>query len=125
MNINATIAEINRIKCRSAWNKGIKIYAVMLLGNLKENGYKGRDITSPAILRKSLLNGAADWETFSRGGCALVYCGDIVKTLFTPARYAEYINNRNNDNFTTDYIFDCQRLALQQAEKLIFQSVNF
>ena len=125
MNINKTITEINRIKCRSAWNNGVKVYAVMLLENLKENGYKGRDITSPALLRKSLLNGAADWEIYSRGGCAMVYNGDIVKTLFTPARCAEYLNNCNKDNFSTDYIFDCQRLALQQAERLIMQNVNF
>lgn len=123
MNINATIAEINRIKCRSAWNKGIKVYAVMLLENLKENGYKGRDITSPAILRKSLLNGAADWERFSRGGCALVYNGDIVKTLCTPAIIERY--NSGKLNISTDDIFEWQRQALRQAELLIMQNVNF
>jgi hypothetical protein len=123
MNINATIAEINRIKCRSAWNKGIKIYAVMLLENLKENGYKGRDITSPAILRKSLLNGAADWETFSRGGCALAYNGAIVKTLCTPEIIERY--NSGKLNISTDEVFDCQRQALTQAEKLIINSTDF
>lgn len=123
MNINATIAGINRIKCRSAWNKGIKIYAIMLLENLKENGYKGKDITSSAILRKSLLNGADNWERYSRGGCALVYNGDIVKTLCTPAIIERY--NSGALNVSTDDIFKWQRQALQQAERLIMQNVNF
>lgn len=123
MNINATIAEINRIKCRSAWNKGVKVYAVMLLENLKEHGYHGRDITSPAILRKSLLNGATDWEHFSRGGCALVYNGAIVKTLCPPAIVERY--NSGKLNVSTDDIFEWQRQALRQAELLIMQSVNF
>ena len=123
MNINKTISTINRIKCRSAWNKGVKIYAVMLLENLKENGYKGRDITSPAILRKFMLKGADNWETFSRGGCALIYNGDIVKTLCTPAIIDHY--NSGRLNISADNIFKWQRQALQHAERLIMQSVNF
>lgn len=36
MNINKVIAAVKREKCRSAWSKGVKIYALSLLEDLKE-----------------------------------------------------------------------------------------
>lgn len=54
---------------RSTWEYGVKVYALELLEGLEEkvNGeYINReDLESPALLKKALLNGAADWSQYS------------------------------------------------------------
>lgn len=49
MNINQVIASVKREKVRSAWSKGVKVYALSLLEDLKDN-YSGRDIVNYNIL---------------------------------------------------------------------------
>ena len=86
MNINKVISAVKREKCRSAWSKGVKFYALYLLEDLKEN-YKGREIVNRNILKSAILNGASDWQKYSDGGCALIYDYDIAKTLCSPSEF--------------------------------------
>jgi hypothetical protein len=113
MNINKTIAAIKREKCRSAWSKGVQTYALMLLEELKDN-YSGREICNRVLLTKALLNGASSWEQYSYGGCALIYDGDIAKTLCTPSELKRCKNGERMPNSREGWL-DVQARALGQA----------
>ena len=65
---------------RSAWQRGVAVYATMLLEDFEGDEFVG----SPAD-RKALLNGAANWKQYSDGGCALIYDSDIAETLCSPS----------------------------------------
>ena len=66
---------------RSAWSQGVSKYALDILKELRENGYK--EVPSEKIA----LNGAKDWYQYSEGGLALIYNGDIAKRLCTKSEY--------------------------------------
>ena len=56
---------VEAYEAASAWGRGVKEYASDLLDHVEE-GIKGNlfsdaDILSPNLLKKELLNGAADW----------------------------------------------------------------
>ena len=56
MNKEATLENLKAVKCRSAWSKGVKVYAYMLLDDIFLHGdYKA--ITSFKALHEALLNG--------------------------------------------------------------------
>ena len=81
MNKEATLKNLKAVKCRSAWSKGVKEYAYMLLDEISD--YKS--ITDCKALHEELLNGTPDWKRFSRDGWALVYDEAIAKTLCNPS----------------------------------------
>jgi hypothetical protein len=76
-NIRNTIQ--NR-KARSAWDKGVKLYALELLDNIDD---PDEQLANEKLLYRTLLNGAADWQQYSEGGCALYYDQDIAERLCT------------------------------------------
>ena len=56
MNKEATLKNLKAVKCRSAWSKGVKEYAYMLLDNIfSHSDYKS--ITNFKALHEALLNG--------------------------------------------------------------------
>lgn len=79
MRKNELLEAINKIKARSAWNKGVKIYAYELVEALEVEEIP-QDKTE---LKSLLLNGAADWKQYSWGGCSLIYDCDIAKRICT------------------------------------------
>ena len=80
-------------KDRSAWDKGVTVYALEMVEQLAEaaeGGYiDADDLLAPRVLRKALLNGADDWSAYSWGGCSLIYNGDIAARLCCPQRGAQ------------------------------------
>ena len=76
---------IKEKKALSAWNKGVKLYMLEFLDNVKEN----RKLTETDELKpvevEALLNGARDWQQYSEGGCSLVYDEDICRRLCSPS----------------------------------------
>lgn len=123
MNINKVIANVKREKVRSAWSKGVKVYALLLLEDLKEN-YSGRDIVNYNILQKALLNGAADWQQYSNGGLALIYDYDIAKTLCSPSEFKRCREGERMPNSRENWL-DVQSRALYQAYRMIRRNCNF
>ena len=117
MNINKTIANVKRERVRSAWDRGVKVYALSLLEDLKDN-YSGRDIVNYTLLEKALLNGASSWQQYSDGGCALIYDGDIAKTLCTPTELKRTRNGELMPNSRKNWL-DVQARALLQAYRMI------
>ena len=123
MNKEATLKNLKAVKCRSAWNKGVKKYAYMLLDNVfSYSDYKS--ITSFKSLHKALLNGKKNWHQFSCGGYALICDGDIAKTLCSPSELKKCKNGMLGPNKKEQWL-DTQVRALFQAENLIKSCVEF
>ena len=123
MNKEATLKNLKAVKCRSAWSKGVKEYAYMLLDNIfMHSDYKA--ITDCKSLHKELLNGAKNWHQFSWGGCALIYDGDIAETLCSPSELKKCKNGMLRPNKKEQWL-DVQARALFQAENLIKSCVEF
>jgi hypothetical protein len=106
--INSEItARIQATSPRSAWSRGVKIYALELLEGL-ESDYTGA----------SLLNGAENWKAYSSGGCALIYDADIAERLCSPSELKRKKGGDLPPNSCETWL-DCQTRALNQAARLI------
>lgn len=71
---------IESSKARSAWDKGVKAYALDLCENI-ENAKK----VIPGKVEKTLLCGASNWRQYSYGGCAYVCDEEIAEALCSPS----------------------------------------
>lgn len=111
--------ELEARKNRSAWDKGVTVYAIELVEQLAEaaeGGYiDAEDLTAPRMLRKALLNGADDWSAYSWGGCSLIYDGDIAERLCCPSDLKRTRNGERRPNSREEWL-DVQARALGQAE---------
>jgi len=76
---------------RSAWDKGVKAYAVELLEKLQEqaegNYIALDDLYSTNILNKAMLNGAENWVHYSEGGNAIIWDEEIMQRLCTASEF--------------------------------------
>ena len=123
MNKEATLKKLKAVKCRSAWDKGVKEYAYMLLDNIFSNrDYKA--MTNVTSLHEALLRSAKNWKRYSYGGCALISNEQIAKTLCSPSELKKYKNGMLRPN-KQDTWLDVQAKALVQAENLIKSCVEF
>ena len=123
MNKEATLENLKAVKCRSAWSKGVKEYAYMLLDNIfLHSDYKS--ITDCKSLHKELLHGEKNWHQFSCGGYALIYDEDIAENLCSPSELKKCKNGILRPNRKEQWL-DVQARALFQAENLIKSCVEF
>ena len=101
-------------KVRSAWERGVTLYAIDLLDTLDE----GDELT-----RENLLNGARDWKEYSEGGRSLIYDKDICLRLCAPweMKRTKYGELRPNKSETW---LDVQARALYQAANLLMRLSN-
>ena len=111
----------------SAWGRGVKAYASDLLDRLEEaiqaDWFSDADILAPKLLKKELLNGAADWFEYSEGGCALICDKDIAERLCTPSELKQKKGGRLQPNSRESWI-EVQARALYQAAGLIMRSAK-
>jgi hypothetical protein len=116
---------IESAKVRSAWARGVKMYAFELLEELEEaitEGYFDEsDLESPKLLERQLLNGARDWDQYSWGGCSLIYNGDIAERLCTPSELKKTRNGERRPNSREEWL-DTQARALWQAAAAIIRA---
>lgn len=120
------IKSIKEIKPHSAWEKGVKAYALEFFEYPSDKGIKLSDkVPEPRILEDILLNGAKDWKHYSWGGCSLVYDIDIAKTLCSPSELKKAlkmdkygITTLRKPNPSEEWL-DTQARALFQAFELI------
>jgi hypothetical protein len=126
MTTNEIRTAIEKRNARSAWARGVKLYAYDLLDELEEaivHGYFDvADIESPKLLMQQLLNGAADWSQYSWGGCSLIYNGDIASRLCTPSELKKTHNGTRRPNASEEWL-DTQARALYQASGLILATL--
>ena len=127
----ATINEVKQIlketKARSAWTKGVKVYALELMEELEEaikGGWVAEDeLCNDTLIRKALLNGADNWSMYSWGGCSLIYNADIAERLCTPSELKRTHGGAWKPNKSEEWL-DTQARALYQAQNLIIQAFN-
>ena len=109
---------------RSAWKRGVKLYAKELVESLD-----GRKLTE-----KNLLNGAGvfrdeiptvterywAWRRYSCGACSLIYDAAIAERLCTPSELKKTRGGERNPNGHETWL-DVQGRALLQACNLIMK----
>ena len=105
---------IKNSPARSAWDKGVKLYAAELIEEMPDD----QEFYGSPADKIELLNGADDWQQYSEGGCSLIYDGDIAKRLCSPSEYKRTKQGENQPNAREIWI-DVQARALYQAAALI------
>lgn len=119
MNKDLLIKKIEAQKARSAWARGVKVYALELL-----EGYEGEETPENwEALKADLLNGAENWKAYSWGGCSLIYDRDIAERLSTPSELKITRNGERKPNAQEEWL-DCQARALYQACNLIYRAIQ-
>ena len=107
--------ELEAHKDRSAWDKGVTMYALELVEELRERAaYEGRNPEPGKECREWMLNGAQDWNQYSWGGCSLIYNGDIAERLCCPSELKRTRNGERRPNSREEWL-DTQARALYQA----------
>lgn len=120
--VNKILTEIRKTKPRSAWDNGVRKYAIELLDDVKDDKGGSFSITT-SNYRKLLLNGAKDWEQYSVHGFALIYNEDIAKRLSNKKELAKTRNGMLRPNAREDWL-DVQARALYQADQLILKTIR-
>lgn len=116
--------EIKRTPARSAWDKGVKEYALELLDGLKDS--TAETVCDKNELERALLNGADSWSQFSYGGCSLIYDCDIAERVCSPSELKHCNGGEWQPNRRENWL-DVQARALRQAAwqiKMAFQKYN-
>ena len=102
---------------RSAWDRGVKTYALEMIDNLEE--YNGGEVPSGTTeMMDWLLNGANDWKQSSEGGQWLVANEEIAQRLCGPSELKKVAGGRRQPNKRETWI-DVQARALHQASNLL------
>lgn len=112
----------------SAWGHGVKKYALDILDDLKQIAdYEGEalqlDGASFEEFENVALNGAENWQEFSRGGLALIYDGDIAKRLCTKTELKKTNDGEKQPNSRETWL-DVQARALYQAARLVYKAMR-
>ena len=119
MTINDIRTTITARRARSAWDKGVTLYALELLDSIHD---------LPAAdnrqeIKKALLNGASDWSEYSYGGCSLIYDGDIAARLCSPSEFRRTRGGEWRPNRRESWL-GVQARALYQAFRLICRAAE-
>ena len=105
-------------KDRSAWDKGVSLYALELLEELEEQADGGyidpEDLETSTGLEVLCLNGADSWNQYSFGGYSLIYDWEIAERLCTPSELKKK-KGGELDPSRDELWMDVQTRALKQA----------
>lgn len=110
---------------RSAWNRGVTVYARELLGDVVENverAYFAAPQTRAEFCNIA-RNGAGTWREYSYGACALVYDSDIAERLCTPSELKKKRGGELNPNSRETWL-DTQARALNQAAARAWNAIR-
>lgn len=127
LTIKAIREALEATKTRSAWKRGVKVYALEMLDGLEEaidGGYFDReDLEAHNMVKRALLNGADNWDQYSRGGCALIYNWEIAERLCNPSELKKTRDGERRPNSREDWL-DVQARALYQAARMIYRAIE-
>lgn len=101
-------------KDRSAWDKGVTLYAIELIESMYDVDDEEELVKNENICKQILLNGANDWSQYSYGGSSLVYDCDIAERLCCPSELKKVCGGDRNPNRYETWL-DVQARALNQA----------
>lgn len=119
MTIEEARKAIEAMNARSAWKKGVKVYASGILDTLEEYDHTP---ANRAECKGMMLNGADDWRAYSWGGSSLCYDRDIAATLCTPSELKRTRNGERRPNASEEWL-DVQARALYQASRLVLNTL--
>lgn len=107
-------------KPQSAWDNGVKEYAIEILNDVLKRKGEDFEICHDMASEKELLDGNDGWGNYSWSGCCPMDREDITKRLCTPSELKENNNGaiRPNDH---ERWHDVQGRALAEAANLIFK----
>lgn len=109
---------LENVKTRSAWDKGVKLYAFDLLDKYEEScEYEGRLLP---LTDKTLLNGASDWHSYSWDARSFIADCDIASRLCNPSELARTNFGEKAPNSRESWL-DIQARALDQACALLLK----
>ena len=115
---------INNLKSRSAWDHGVKEYALELLDSMEERAAWDDLYPVTFTQRKAwMLNGAADWSMYSWGGCSLIYNRQIAERLCNNTELKRTDYGRKNPNSREQWL-DTQARALGQACTIVGRALE-
>ena len=115
INYPAAREQIEDVRTRSAWQRGVIAYALELLDSVAGRAaYEGHGPEDVAQIRQWMLDGARDWSEYSYGGCSLVYDGDIAERLCTPSELRKTRGGERKPNCRESWL-DVQARALYRA----------
>lgn len=117
--------ELNGRKCRSAWDKGVNVYAFELLDNLAAALAWQQLEQIPEdwkTCKADILNGADNWDAFSWGGSSLIYDCDIAERLCTPSELKRTKNGEREAHAREEWL-DTQGRALYQAWRRLYSII--
>lgn len=104
---------------RSAWDRGVHLYALELVDGLEERAaYEGHNPEPGKECRVWMLNGAQDWSQYSWGGSSLIYNQDIAERLCTASELKRTRNGERRPNNKEEWL-DTQARALCQAARRV------
>lgn len=114
INIQKVRTELKERNDKSAWDKGVTLYALELLDNIEDAvNYDGVELTLDNV-QKYALNGADSWKQYSYGGCSLTSDYDIAERLCTPSEFIRKDGGRLQPRQGMLWL-DLQGKALNQA----------
>lgn len=115
MNRQTLIKRVNASHARSAWGKGVRDYAALILENCEDYDELPDDLGE---LEELLLSGARNWREYSYNGYALIYDDDIARKLCNPSELRKTREGARQPNARESWL-DVQARALFQAFELI------
>lgn len=125
--IAALTAQLETVKNRSAWDRGVHQYAESLADDLAEylnGGYISLDnIRTWDGAQSAMLNGADGWTSYSYGGSALIYDYEIAERLCNPSELKKTRGGERNPNSRETWL-DCQARALRQASRRVYSAIR-
>ena len=101
---------------RSKWDKGVIETAFDVLDYFKDNedlGLQCKDV---------LLNGASSEKEYVKGGCALIYTGDIIERFCTAGEIKNLSQKKRQDD--EYWLNDVMYRGVHQAMALIYGIVR-
>ncbi len=119
--INKCLTNVRATKPRSAWSKGVRLYAIDMLNRVKEDRGGAFDLND-SNYHKVLLYGAKDWQQYSEAPFALYANYDIAKRLCNKSEFARCQQGQKDPNPREDWL-KCQARALHQAESLVWDAI--
>lgn len=108
---------------KSAWEKGVELYAEELMENYNSKAEAmGRKASSKAEAKEWLLNGAGTFTTYSYSGFSLCYNKDIAERLCNNTELKKTKNGMRRPNDAETWL-DVQTRALYQAAEMVLEKI--
>lgn len=112
MLVSDIIAALRIRRDRSAWDRGVTVYAIDMLEELEII-----ELTAPTV-EKTLLNGAPTWHDYSWGGCSLIYDADIAERLCCPSELRRTRGGERRPNAREEWLDTQARACFQAAHRI-------